>query len=58
MIAVAEGHVNVVDKLLKANANIDVVDYMDRNVIFWAAQENHPDVLKVFSNLIVTHLIR
>ena len=46
---------NVVEKLLKADANIDVVDHMDRNVVFWAAQQNHPDVLKVL-NPTVLHI--
>ncbi|GFX99705.1 hypothetical protein TNCV_3053621 [Trichonephila clavipes] len=42
LIAVAEGHVEAIKTLLKFEADINVLDNMDRTVIFWAAQEDHP----------------
>lgn len=53
MVAVAEGHEDSVKILLKSNAIIDVLDNMDRSVIFWAAQENHPKTLSVCKSSVV-----
>ena len=42
-----EGHSNVIQFLLKNNANIDQMDNDGLNAFMWACREGHVDIVKM-----------
>ena len=49
LLASAEGNSEAVEMLLKNGADIYVQDKDDKSVLYWAAAQNHQNVLKVAS---------
>ena len=49
MVAASEGHTDVVSKLLREGADLQVKNIHDKTAIFLAAEENRVDTLKVCS---------
>ena len=47
LLASAEGNAEAVEMLLKNGADIYVQDKDDKSVLYWAAAQNHQNVLKV-----------
>ena len=49
LVAASEGHTDVVSKLLREGADLQVKNIHDKTAIFLAAEENRVDTLKVCS---------
>ena len=50
-MASAEGNAEAVQILLKNEADIYVQDKDDKSVLYWAAAQNHQNVIKVLYHL-------